>query len=57
DFSQRRGLAPLAKNSLRRLLTICHLDVLKFADVVESNTTIVTMTERVRPLDAALQAW
>ncbi|GAW00339.1 armadillo-type protein [Lentinula edodes] len=57
DFSQRRDLAPLAKNSLRKLRTIRHPDVLKFMDVVESDTTIVIMTERVRPLDAALQAW
>ncbi|KAE9408578.1 ARM repeat-containing protein [Gymnopus androsaceus JB14] len=57
DFSQRKDLAPLAKNSLRKLRTIRHPDVLKFMDVVESDTTILIMTERVRPLDAALQAW
>ncbi|KAJ4468330.1 hypothetical protein J3R30DRAFT_3662182 [Lentinula aciculospora] len=57
DFSQRRDLAPLAKNSLRKLRTIRHPDVLKFMDAVESDTTILIMTERVRPLDAALQTW
>lgn len=57
DFSQRRDLAPLAKNSLRKLRTIRHPDVLKFMDVVESDTTILIMTERVRPLDSVLQAW
>ncbi|KAJ3842095.1 armadillo-type protein [Lentinula raphanica] len=57
DFSQRRDLAPLAKNSLRKLRTIRHPDVLKFMDAVESDTTILIMTERVRPLDTVLQAW
>ncbi|KAJ3749224.1 armadillo-type protein [Lentinula detonsa] len=57
DFSQRRDLAPLAKNSLRKLRTIRHPDVLKFMDVVESDTTVLIMTERVRPLEFILQAW
>ncbi|KIK68879.1 hypothetical protein GYMLUDRAFT_153091 [Collybiopsis luxurians FD-317 M1] len=57
DFGQRRDLAPLARNSLRKLRTIRHPDVLKFMDVVESDTTILIMTERVRPLDSVLPAW
>ncbi|KAF9070890.1 ARM repeat-containing protein [Rhodocollybia butyracea] len=57
DLSQQKNLVPLAKNSLRKLRTIRHPDILKFMDVVESDTTILIMTERVRPLDAVLQAW
>ncbi|KAG7090905.1 hypothetical protein E1B28_009982 [Marasmius oreades] len=57
DFSQRRDIAPLAKNALRKLRTIRHPDVLKFMDVVETDTTIHIMTERVRPLQSALQLW
>ncbi|KAH7888422.1 hypothetical protein F5I97DRAFT_1852549 [Phlebopus sp. FC_14] len=48
---------PLARNALRKLRTIRHPDVLKFMDVVESDSAILIMTERVRPLPAALQAW
>ncbi|KAF9268803.1 ARM repeat-containing protein [Marasmius fiardii PR-910] len=57
DFSQRRDTAPLAKNALRKLRTIRHPDVLKFMDVVETDTTIHIMTERVRPLELALPSW
>ncbi|THV06735.1 ARM repeat-containing protein [Dendrothele bispora CBS 962.96] len=55
DFSQRRDLAPLAKNSLRKLRTTRHPDVLKFMDAVELDTMIYIMTERVRPLEPVLQ--
>ncbi|KAG6370974.1 armadillo-type protein [Boletus reticuloceps] len=48
---------PLAKNALRKLRTIRHPDVLKFMDVAESESAILIMTERVRPLSAALQTW
>ncbi|KAJ8076987.1 Nuclear aminoacylation-dependent tRNA export pathway component [Marasmius tenuissimus] len=57
DFTQRRDIAPLAKNALRKLRTIRHPDVLKFMDVVETDTTIHIMTERVRPLESALPSW
>lgn len=50
-----KSTIPLAKNALRKLRTIRHPDVLKFMDVVESETAILIMTERVRPLSAALQ--
>ena len=45
---------PLAKNTLRKLRTIRHPDVLKFLDAVETDTTICIMTERVRPLAPAI---
>lgn len=47
---------PLARNALRKLRTIRHPDILKFMDVVESDSAIFIMTERVRPLQTALQA-
>ncbi|KAF8557538.1 ARM repeat-containing protein [Imleria badia] len=52
-----KSTIPLAKNALRKLRTIRHPDVLKFMDVVESESAILIMTERVRPLSTALQAW
>jgi SCY1-like protein 1 len=52
---RKRELLPLAKNALRKLRTVRHPDVLKFIDVVESETTIHVMTERVTPLAAALE--
>ncbi|KAH0832319.1 hypothetical protein J3R83DRAFT_13329 [Lanmaoa asiatica] len=52
-----KSTIPLAKNALRKLRTIRHPDVLKFMDVVESESAILIMTERVRPLSVALQTW
>jgi SCY1-like protein 1 len=46
-----------ATNALRKLRTTRHPDVLKFMDAVETDTNVYIMTERVRPLQAALQAW
>ncbi|KAJ7128934.1 armadillo-type protein [Mycena crocata] len=57
DCTSRRGMMPIAKNALRKLRTTRHPDVLKFMDVVETETTIHIMTERVRPLQATLQSW
>jgi len=56
DASQgnKRSQLPLAKNALRKLRTIRHPDVLKFVDVVETETTIHIVTERVQPLEKAL---
>lgn len=51
----KRSQLPLAKNTLRKLRTIRHPDVLKFLDGVETETTVHIMTERVRPLSVALQ--
>lgn len=53
----KRALFPLAKNALRKLRTIRHPDVLKFMDVVETDTLIYIMTEPIRPLCAALNDW
>ncbi|KAF9219571.1 ARM repeat-containing protein [Gyrodon lividus] len=52
-----KSTIPLARNALRKLRTIRHPDVLKFMEVVESDSAILIMTERVRPLTVALQAW
>ncbi|KAG8744486.1 hypothetical protein FRC10_010051 [Ceratobasidium sp. 414] len=54
---QRRDLLPLAKNALRKLRTTRHPDVLRFIDVVETETSIHIVTERVQPLWAALERW
>ena len=53
--SNNRPQLSLAKNALRKLRTIRHPDVLKFIDVIETDTTIHIVTERVRPLSKALQ--
>ena len=42
-----KSMIPLAKNVLRKLCTIQHPDVLKFMDVVESESAILIMTKRV----------
>ncbi|KAG2132258.1 armadillo-type protein [Suillus cothurnatus] len=42
-----KSTIPLARNSLRKLRTIRHPDVLRFIDVVESDSAICIMTERV----------
>lgn len=49
-----KSTIPLARNSLRKLRTIRHPDVLRYIDVVESDSAICIMTERVRPLPLAL---
>ncbi|OAX38865.1 ARM repeat-containing protein [Rhizopogon vinicolor AM-OR11-026] len=49
-----KSTIPLARNSLRKLRSIRHPDVLRFIDVVESDSAICIMTERVRPLPLAL---
>ncbi|EJU03966.1 ARM repeat-containing protein [Dacryopinax primogenitus] len=57
NVGNRRSLMPLAKNALRKLRTIRHPDVLKFIDVVETDTTIHIVTERVTPLRVAAEQW
>ncbi|KAG2015871.1 other/SCY1 protein kinase [Coprinopsis cinerea AmutBmut pab1-1] len=52
-----RNTRALAQNALRKLRTTRHPDVLKFMDVVETDSTIHIMTERVRPLQSALSSW
>jgi SCY1-like protein 1 len=52
--SNKRSQLPLAKNALRKLRTIRHPDVLKFIDVIETDTTIHIVTERVHPLSKTL---
>ena len=53
----KRNALPLAKNALKKLRTTRHPDVLKFMDVVETETTIQIMTERVKPLSTEIKAW
>ena len=48
---------PLATNALRKLRTVRHPDVLKFVDGVATDSAVYIMTERVRPLGAAIQDW
>lgn len=55
--SNRRNMHPFARNSLRKLRTIRHPDVVKFIDVVETESAIYIVTERVQPLGAAISSW
>lgn len=55
--ASNRDLLPLAKNSLRKLRTTRHPDVLKFVDAVDGEGTIYIVTERVRPLASVLESW
>lgn len=59
DFSDpsRRNLRSFAQNSLKKLRTTRHPDVLKFMDAVESDTLIYIMTERVQPLSSTPSTW
>ncbi|KIM45100.1 hypothetical protein M413DRAFT_441766 [Hebeloma cylindrosporum] len=52
--TSRRATKLFAQNSLRKLRTTRHPDILKFMDAVESETTIYILTERVRPLSSVL---
>ncbi|KAF9559894.1 ARM repeat-containing protein [Agrocybe pediades] len=56
DFSDssRKNTKPFAQNALRKLRTTRHPDILRFMDVVESDSSILIMTERVRPLSSVL---
>ncbi|KJA27713.1 hypothetical protein HYPSUDRAFT_130539 [Hypholoma sublateritium FD-334 SS-4] len=56
DFNDtsKKNIKSFAQNSLRKLRTTRHPDVLKFMDVVETDSIIYIMTERVRPLSAVL---
>ncbi|KAH9945690.1 armadillo-type protein [Amylocystis lapponica] len=42
---------------MRKLRTVRHPDVLKFIDGVSTDGAVYIMTERVRPLGAAIQEW
>ncbi|KIK09338.1 hypothetical protein K443DRAFT_83149 [Laccaria amethystina LaAM-08-1] len=55
--SVKKNAKPLAQNSLRKLRTTRHPDILKFMDAVESDNVIYIMTERVRPLQPELSKW
>lgn len=57
DVAKHKSLLPLAKNTLRKLRTIRHPDVLKFVDAVETDSTIYIATERVKPLHTVMEAW
>ncbi|KAG2029916.1 hypothetical protein BDR03DRAFT_829450, partial [Suillus americanus] len=49
-----KSTIPLTRNSLQKLRIVRHPDVLRFIDVVESDSAICMMTEQVRPLPRAL---
>ncbi|KAK4689876.1 SCY1-like protein 1, partial [Tremellales sp. Uapishka_1] len=53
----RKVLLQLARNSLKKLRTIRHPDVVKYIDSVETETHVYIATERVRPLQAVLRDW
>lgn len=55
--STKRNLKSFATNAFRKLRTTRHPDVLKFMDVVETDSTIYVMTESVQPLQNVLQSW
>lgn len=59
DFSDpsKRNTKAFAQNAMRKLRTTRHPDVLKFMEVVESDTTIYIMTERIRPLSTVLSQY
>ncbi|KAI0031234.1 armadillo-type protein [Vararia minispora EC-137] len=57
SIPNKRNLLPLAKNALRKLRTTRHPDVLKFMDVIETETTVHIMTERVKPLLLEIRTW
>jgi SCY1-like protein 1 len=59
DFndSSKKNTMTMAKNALRKLRSTRHPDVLKFMDAVETDSSVYIMTERVKPLPAALQIW
>lgn len=50
DIASNRSRLPLAKNAARKLRTLRHPGVLKVLDVVETDTSISIVTERVTPL-------
>ncbi|KAF9484514.1 ARM repeat-containing protein [Pholiota conissans] len=52
--SSKKNIKTFAHNSVRKLRTTRHPDVLKFMDAIESDSTIYIMTERVRPLSSVL---
>ncbi|WWC91608.1 uncharacterized protein L201_006554 [Kwoniella dendrophila CBS 6074] len=53
----RKTLFQLARNSLKKLRTIRHPDVIRYIDSVETETHIYIATERVRPLEGVLREW
>jgi SCY1-like protein 1 len=53
----KKNQLPLAKNALRKLRTIRHPDVLKFVEVIETDTAVHIVTERVKPLLVEVKAW
>ncbi|PFH52048.1 hypothetical protein AMATHDRAFT_141131 [Amanita thiersii Skay4041] len=55
--ASRRHLKSFAQNTLRKLRTTRHPDILKFLDAVETDSAIHIMTEPVLPLRASLSNW
>lgn len=53
----KKNLKCFATNAFRKLRTTRHPDVLKFMDVVETDSTIYIMTERIQPLQNVLPSW
>ncbi|KIX95953.1 uncharacterized protein Z520_08208 [Fonsecaea multimorphosa CBS 102226] len=50
DIQANKALVPLAKNAARKLRTIRHPGVIRVIDVIENDTNIYIITEKVTPL-------
>ncbi|ETN38970.1 uncharacterized protein HMPREF1541_07012 [Cyphellophora europaea CBS 101466] len=50
EINANKSRLPLAKNAARKLRTLRHPGVIKTLDVIETETTIYIVTERVTPL-------
>ena len=50
EINANKSRLPLAKNATRKLRTIRHPGVIKVIEVIETETTIYLLTERVTPL-------
>ncbi|RMZ78199.1 hypothetical protein DV738_g4040, partial [Chaetothyriales sp. CBS 135597] len=51
DINASKSLLPLARNAVRKLRTLRHPGVVRVLDVIENETTIYLVTERVTPLN------
>ena len=50
DINTNRSRLPLAKNAARKLRTLRHPGIVKVLDVIENETNIYIVTERITPL-------
>ncbi|RMZ83014.1 hypothetical protein DV737_g1786, partial [Chaetothyriales sp. CBS 132003] len=50
DINTAKSLLPLARNAVRKLRTLRHPGVVRVLDVIENETTIYLVTEKITPL-------